>query len=206
VSENQWCQTPFPVRDHVLRAKSQQPLGCLVPQGHLPSTFTSMALSVVHCRMSVICFMRLFNHSFYLQNDTRCPWFQRASSRLRKNYVGTRERRWSARVAQQENTPAGCSKRPSSKAAASEDPRRYPTALRVGRSPVQWILANGKALPVFPRSEAFLLKVEGLNDARTKLVDFFSILLGVAPGNSIQLGQPHRRLTIAWRAIVASRR
>ena len=30
--------------------------------------------------------------------------------------------------------------------------------------------------------------------------------LGVAPGNFIQLGQPHRGLTIAWRAIVASRR
>ena len=33
-----------------------------------------------------------------------------SSSRLRKNYVGRLEFRWSARVAQQENTPAGCSK------------------------------------------------------------------------------------------------
>lgn len=37
-------------------------------------------------------------------------------------------------------------------------------------------------------------------------IGFVSILLGVALRNSIQLGQPHRRLTIAWRAIVASRR
>jgi hypothetical protein len=27
------------------------------------------------------------------------------------------------------------------------------TALRVGRSPFEWILANGKALPVIPISE-----------------------------------------------------
>jgi hypothetical protein len=31
-----------------------------------------------------------------------------------------------------------------SKAAASEGPREVHTALRVGRSPVQWVLANGK--------------------------------------------------------------
>jgi hypothetical protein len=37
-------------------------------------------------------------------------------------------------------------------------------------------LADGKALPVLPTSEKLLLKVEGLNDARTKLADFFSIL------------------------------
>jgi hypothetical protein len=44
----------------------------------------------------------------------------------------------------------GCSKRPSSKAAASEGPEAYPLGY-----------------------------VEGLNDARTKLADFFSILLQV---------------------------
>src|SRR5207247_4634903 len=49
----------------------------------------------------------------------------RGPSRMRENYVGTLELRWSARVAQQENTPAGCSNRPPSKAAASEGPRRY---------------------------------------------------------------------------------
>jgi len=37
-------------------------------------------------------------------------------------------------------------------------------------------LANGKAPPVFPISERLLLNVEGLNDARTKLADFFSVL------------------------------
>ena len=52
------------------------------------------------------------------------------------------------------------------------------TALRVGRSPLQWILANGKS----PSSdsdirEALFLYVEGLNDTRTKPADFFRILL-----------------------------
>jgi hypothetical protein len=56
--------------------------------------------------------------------------------------------RWFARVAQQQNPPAGCSKRLSSKAAVSEGPEAYP---------------QGYA--------------EGLNDARTLLADFFSILL-----------------------------
>jgi hypothetical protein len=44
--------------------------------------------------------------------------------RLQKNYFGMRELRWSARLAQQEYPPAGCSKRLSSKAAASEGPKR----------------------------------------------------------------------------------
>jgi hypothetical protein len=51
------------------------------------------------------------------------------------------------------------------------------TALRVGRSPFGWILANGKAPPAFPTSEKPLLNVELLSDARTPLADFFSILL-----------------------------
>ena len=48
------------------------------------------------------------------------------SSRLRKNHFGTLERLWSAHVRQEENTPAGCSKRRrlTAKAAASEGPRR----------------------------------------------------------------------------------
>jgi hypothetical protein len=49
---------------------------------------------------------------------------------------------------QQEDTPAGCSKRPFSKAAASEDPEAYPLGY-----------------------------VEDLNDARTLLADFFNSLL-----------------------------
>jgi hypothetical protein len=52
-------------------------------------------------------------------------------------------------VRQEENVPAGCSKRSSSKAAASEEPEAYPLGY-----------------------------VEGLNDVRTLLADFFSILLG----------------------------
>ena len=58
-----------------------------------------------------------------------------------------------SRAAQQENAPPGCSKRPSSKAAASEGPEAYPLGY-----------------------------VEGLNDARTKLADFLSILLVAAYG------------------------
>jgi hypothetical protein len=46
-----------------------------------------------------------------------------------------------------------------------------------GRSPLEWILANGKAPTVLPASEKLLLNVEGLNDARTTLADFFSVLL-----------------------------
>ena len=68
-------------------------------------------------------------------------------TRLRKNYVGTLERRWSAQVAQQKNIYTGCSKRPFSKAAASEEARRT------------------------------FQYVEPLSDARTPLSDFFSILL-----------------------------
>jgi len=49
---------------------------------------------------------------------------------------------------------AGCSKRLSSKAAASEGPEAYPRGY-----------------------------VEGLNDARTTLADFFSILLGKVERN-----------------------
>jgi len=50
-------------------------------------------------------------------------------------------------------------------------------ALRAGRLPLVWILANGKAPPVLPTSENILLNVEPLSDARTPLADFFSIML-----------------------------
>ena len=56
----------------------------------------------------------------------------------------------SACAAHRDDTPAGCSKRPSSKAAASEGPRAYPQGYG-----------------------------EDLNDARTMLADFFSILRGL---------------------------
>jgi hypothetical protein len=65
-----------------------------------------------------------------------------------ENHSGTTELRCSARVAQQQNIFAGCSKRLFSKAAASEEARRT------------------------------LRYVEPLSDARTPLADFFSILLG----------------------------
>jgi hypothetical protein len=68
-------------------------------------------------------------------------------SRLRKNHFGTIKLRWPTRLRQEKNTFAGCSKRPSSEAAASEEARRT------------------------------LRYVEPLGEARTKLADFFSILL-----------------------------
>ena len=40
-------------------------------------------------------------------------------------------------------------------------------------------MANGKAPTVHPSSEKPLLNVEGLNDARTPLADFFSILIEI---------------------------
>ena len=49
-----------------------------------------------------------------------------------------------------------------------------------GRSHVQWILANGKTPPVFARSENFNRYVEDLNEVRTSLADFFSILLDLS--------------------------
>ena len=48
------------------------------------------------------------------------------SSRLQKSYFGTRELRLSARGAQQENIPAGCSKWHPSKAARSSATEAYP--------------------------------------------------------------------------------
>ncbi len=81
---------------------------------------------------------------------------------------------------------AGCSKRPSSKAAASEGrggtyrTSCEPFAICMGRrtdKPLQCLRP--------PRS---LLNVEGLNDARTKLADFFnSLLLVQLPGDRVGL-------------------
>ena len=51
------------------------------------------------------------------------------------------------------------------------------TALRVGRSPLEWILAKGKAPPVLPTFENYPRYVEGLNDSRMLLKDFFRLLL-----------------------------
>src|SRR6267143_2997158 len=79
--------------------------------------------------------------------NTCCDRMEGAS-RLRENYVGTRELRGSTRVAQQQDTPAGCSKRPSSKAAGELKPEAYPLGY-----------------------------VEDFDEPRTTLADFFSILL-----------------------------
>ena len=46
-----------------------------------------------------------------------------------------------------------------------------------GRSPIHWILANGKTPPVFPPSGNLNRYVEDLNDARTPLADFVNSLL-----------------------------
>ena len=46
-----------------------------------------------------------------------------------------------------------------------------------GRSPVQWILANGKTPPALPPSENLNQNVEDFDEPRTKLAGFFSILL-----------------------------
>jgi hypothetical protein len=53
------------------------------------------------------------------------------------------------------------------------------TALRVGRLPFEWFLANGKTPPVLPTYGNFFWYVELLSDARTMLADFLSILLGL---------------------------
>jgi hypothetical protein len=72
---------------------------------------------------------------------------------------------------------AGCSKTPSSKAAASADRRRYPPHFV---EPFARTIDLGERK--IPSSASDLWKfhryVEDLNDARTKLADFFSSLLG----------------------------
>ena len=80
--------------------------------------------------------------------ETVCSERTNGASRMRDNYVGTRELRGSTRVAQQQNIPAGCSKRPSSKAASESKLEACP-----------------------------LRYVEDFDEPRTTLVDFFSILL-----------------------------
>jgi hypothetical protein len=54
------------------------------------------------------------------------------------------------------------------------------TALRVGRSPLQWDLANGKAPKVLPTPEKLLLNVEALSDARTPLEGFATSSQGLS--------------------------
>jgi hypothetical protein len=87
--------------------------------------------------------------------------------RLRKNYRGTVEVQWSARLGQLENTAQGVQKCQTSHPPNPGAPRRAlsharpqrakrrggTTALRVGRLPLLWILRNGKAPPALPTSE-----------------------------------------------------
>ena len=86
-----------------------------------------------------------------------------------------------------------------------------------GRSPLEWILANGKAPTVLPASEELLLNVEGLNDARTmhgkrrvsarrgwagEKSDFFSILLSAGRCLSMFCRYP---VQILWRLVRMAR-
>ena len=88
---------------------------------------------------------------------------------------GTGKLRESITLAYQGSHHAGCSKRPSSKAAGESKPEEVPTALR-GR-PYKLILANGKTPPVIPPSETLNWYVEDFDEPRTPLAVFFSILL-----------------------------
>ena len=60
-------------------------------------------------------------------------------------------------------------------------PEEVQTALRVGRSPLQKVLANGKSPTVLPISEGLLLNVEYLSEVRTTLAGFFNILTRRCP-------------------------
>jgi hypothetical protein len=73
--------------------------------------------------------------------------------------------------------PAGCSKSSSSKAAASEGPRRYIPHFVWAVRPCNGSWRTEKPHQFFPPPRGSLLYVEDLNDARTLLADFFSILL-----------------------------
>jgi hypothetical protein len=67
-------------------------------------------------------------------------------------------------------------KKPVQRGRSERRPEEVQTALRVSRSPLQKVLANGKAPTVLPPSEGLLLNVEDLSEARTKLAGFFNIL------------------------------
>ena len=65
----------------------------------------------------------------------------------------------------------------SSKAAASEEARRYVPHFVWAVRPCNGSLRTEKPPKVLPTSEKLLFNVEPLNEARTPLADFFSILL-----------------------------
>jgi len=64
--------------------------------------------------------------------------------------------------------PQDAQKSSSSKAAGESKPEEVQTALRVDRSPLQWILANGKSPPALPISENLIGYVEDFDEPRTK--------------------------------------
>jgi hypothetical protein len=74
---------------------------------------------------------------------------------------------------------AGCSKRPSGAAAASEEARRYVPHFVWPFTPTMDL--NERISPAsVSELRKVLFNVEPLGDARTKLADFFSILLAVS--------------------------
>jgi hypothetical protein len=87
--------------------------------------------------------------------------------RRRKIIFCTREPRWLARMLQQQqNCPARGSKF-LQEGRSERRPEEVHTALRVGRLPLQGILANGKAPKVLPTSEGLLFNMQSLDDERT---------------------------------------
>jgi hypothetical protein len=66
-------------------------------------------------------------------------------------------------------------KRADSKAAGESKPEEVQTALRVDRSPLEWILANGETPLAIPIAKSLFLYVEDFDEPRTKLPAFFSI-------------------------------
>ena len=74
----------------------------------------------------------------------------------------------------------------------------------VGRSPLQWVLANGETPSAIPTFKDLVRHVEGLNEARTPLADFFSVLLeAVSPSRhmatfQIQVDHPRKMRRNLW--------
>ena len=69
-------------------------------------------------------------NSYQYEHAVREKRSAESTSTPQKSYGGAREFRWSPRVAEQENTLAGCSKKPPSKAAADEQAAGVPSGVR----------------------------------------------------------------------------
>ena len=108
---------------------------------------------------------------------------------MRENDCDTREFRCFARMGPEEYTTLDAQEgRPAGLQQAKRRGATYP--LRVGRSPLEWILANGKAPTLLPTSEKLLLnasersedpewerRVSASRGWAGEKSDFFSILL-----------------------------